>query len=70
MSNATDAVDLGHRLPTPDEIACASQAVTALADARGGNGVLAIRPGVRCVLIQLADRRVALLDAQIVENAQ
>ena len=40
MSNATD---LGHRLPTQDEIACAAQAVTALADARGGNGVLAIR---------------------------
>ena len=42
MSNATDAVDLGHRLPTQDEIACAEQAVTALAHARGGNGVLAI----------------------------
>ena len=43
MSNGTDAVDLGHRLPTQDEIACAAQAITALADARGGNGVLAIR---------------------------
>ena len=42
MSNAIDAVDLGHRLPTQDEIACAEQAVTALAHARGGNGVLAI----------------------------
>ena len=42
MSNATDAVDLGHRLPTQDEIACAAQAVTALADARAGNGVVAI----------------------------
>ena len=42
MSNATDAVDLGHRLPTQDEIACAEQAVTALAHARGGNAVLAI----------------------------
>ena len=42
MSNDTDAVDLGHRLPTQDEIACAAQAVTALAQARGGNGVLAI----------------------------
>ena len=42
MSNATDAVDLGHRLPTLDEIACAEQAVTALAHARDGNGVLAI----------------------------
>ena len=42
MSNTTDAVDLGHRLPTQDEIACAAQAVTALAHARGGNGVLAI----------------------------
>ena len=43
MSNATDAVDLAHRPPTQDEIACATQAVTALADARGGNRVLAIR---------------------------
>ena len=42
MSNATDAVDLGHRLPTRDEIACAAQAVTALAHARTGNSVLAI----------------------------
>ena len=42
MSNATDAVDLGHRLPTQDEMACAAQAITALAHARGGNGVLAI----------------------------
>jgi len=38
MSNATDAVDLGRRLPTEEEIACAAQAVTA----RGGNGVFAI----------------------------
>ncbi|MCY4556813.1 MAG: hypothetical protein OXF79_10635 [Chloroflexi bacterium] len=42
MSNATNPVDLGHRLPTRDEIACAAQAVTALAHARAGNGVLAI----------------------------
>ena len=42
MSNATEAADLGHRLPTQDEIACAEQAVTALAHARDGNGVLAI----------------------------
>ena len=42
MTNATDPVDLGHRLPTQDEIACATQAVTALAHTRGGNGVLAI----------------------------
>ena len=42
MSKATDAVGLGHRLPTQDEMACATQAVTALAQARGGNGVLAI----------------------------
>ena len=42
MSNAADAVDLEHRLPTQDEIACAEQAVTALAHARDGNGVLAI----------------------------
>ncbi|MDE2788823.1 MAG: helix-turn-helix domain-containing protein [Paracoccaceae bacterium] len=42
MSGNTDAVDLAHRLPTQDEIACAAQAVTALADARGGNDVLAI----------------------------
>ena len=38
MSNATDAVDVGHRLPTQHEGACAAQAVTALAQARGGNG--------------------------------
>ena len=43
MSNATDAVGLGHRLPTQDEMACAVHAVTTLAHARGGNGVLAIR---------------------------
>ncbi len=42
MSNTGDAADLGHRLPTQDEIACAAQAVTALANARAGNGVLAI----------------------------
>ncbi len=42
MSNTRDAVGLGHRLPTQDEIACAAQAVTALAYARAGNGVLAI----------------------------
>ena len=42
MSNASDAVDLRHRLPTQDEIACAAQAVTALAHARAGNGILAI----------------------------
>ena len=42
MSSASDAVDLRHRLPTRDEIACAAQAVTALAYARAGNGVLAI----------------------------
>ena len=42
MNNATDAVDLAHRLPTQDEIACAALAVTALADTRAGNGVLAI----------------------------
>ncbi len=43
MSNAAEAVDLGHRLPTRDEIACAAQAIMALAHARGGNGVLAIQ---------------------------
>lgn len=43
MSNADEAADLGHRLPTQDEIACAALALTALAHARGGNGVLAIR---------------------------
>ena len=42
MSSATGAVDLAHRLPTQEEIACAAQAVTALAGARAGNGVLAI----------------------------
>lgn len=38
MSEATDAVDVGYRLPPQHEIACAAQAVTALAQARGGNG--------------------------------
>ena len=42
MSNPSDALDLGRRLPTHDEIACAAQAATALAHARNGNGVLAI----------------------------
>ena len=42
MSNATDAVDLGHRLPTQEEIACADQALTALADVRARNRALAI----------------------------
>ena len=42
MSNASEALDLRHRLPTQDEIACAAQAVTALAHARAGNGALAI----------------------------
>ncbi len=65
MSNATDAVDLGHRLPTQDEIACAAQAVTALADVRGGNGVLAIHredgepvrlvPAIAALVLDLLD---------------
>ena len=42
MSNAIELVDLRHRRPTQDEIACAAQAATALAHARAGNGVLAI----------------------------
>ena len=42
MSSATDAVDLGHHLSTQEEIAYAAQTVTALADARGENDVLAI----------------------------
>ena len=42
MSNAADAADLRHRLPTRDERACAAQAVTALAHARVGNGDLAV----------------------------
>ena len=42
MSNATDAVGLEHRLPTQDEIACATQAVRALAEAPAGAGVLTI----------------------------
>ena len=42
MSSATDAAELGRRLPTEDEIACAAQAGTALASARGRNGVLVI----------------------------
>ena len=63
MSNATDAVDLGHRFPTEDEIACAAQAVTVLAHARGGNSVLAIQredgesvrlaPGIADLVIDL-----------------
>ena len=43
MGDAPDAVDLGRRPPTQGEMACAAHAVTALAQARGGNGVLAIR---------------------------
>ena len=42
MSDATCAADLRHRPPTQDEIACATQAATALATARAGNAVLAI----------------------------
>ena len=42
MSSATEAAGLGHRLPTQDEIACADQAVAALAHLRNGNGVLTI----------------------------
>lgn len=42
MSNTADAVDLRRRLPTRDEMACAAQAVTALAHARAGNGDLAV----------------------------
>ena len=64
MSNATNAADLGHRLPTQDEIACAAQAVTALADARGGNGVLAIhRDGGNAVRLApaIADLVIELL---------
>ena len=53
MNNATDAADLRHRLPTQDEIVCAAQVVTALADARGGNGVLAIH-GEDGELVRLA----------------
>lgn len=65
MSNATDAVDLGHRLPTQDEIGCAAQAVAALARARAGNGVLAIHredgesvrlaPAIADLMIDLLD---------------
>lgn len=40
MRVAVGAMDLGHLPPTQDKIACAVQAVSALADARGGNGVL------------------------------
>ena len=65
MSNATDAVDLGHRLPTQDEMACAAQAITALSHARGGNSVLAIhREGGEAVRLApaIADLVIDLLD--------
>ena len=42
MSNAIEMVDLRHRRPTQDEIACATQVGNALALARAGNGVLSI----------------------------
>lgn len=42
MSNAIEVVDLGHRRPTQDEIACATQVGNALACARAGNSDLAI----------------------------
>ena len=42
MSNTADAVDLRHRHPTRDEMACAAQAVTIFAHARAGNGDLAV----------------------------
>ena len=64
MSNATDAADLGHRLPTQDEIACAAQAVAELAHARGGNGVPAIqREGGEAVRLApaIADLMIDLL---------
>ena len=65
MSNVTAAVDLGHRLPTQAEIACATQAVTTLAHARGGNGVLAIHreDGKSvCLAPAIADLVIDLLD--------
>ena len=64
MSNATDAVDLGHRLPTQDEIACADQALTALTDARVRNGAVAInRDGGEAVRLEpaIADLVIGLL---------
>ena len=65
MSNATNVVDLGKRLPTEEEIVCASQAVTALAHARGGNGVLSIhREGGEAVRLApaIADLVIDMLD--------
>ena len=65
MSDTADAVDLGHRLPTQEETACAAQAVMALSNARDENGVLAIRredgksvrlaPAVADLVIDLLD---------------
>ncbi len=42
MDSAAEATDLTRRLPTQDEIACAAEAATALAQARAADGVLAI----------------------------
>ncbi len=42
MDSAAEAIDLTRRLPTQDEIACAAEAATALAQARAADGVLAI----------------------------
>ena len=65
MNDTADTVDLGHRLPTQEETACARQAVMALSNARDGNGVLAIRredgesvrlaPAVADLVIDLLD---------------
>ncbi len=42
MDSAAEAIDLTRRLPTQDEIACAAEAATTLAQARAADGVLAI----------------------------
>ena len=42
MDSAAEAIDLTRRLPTQDEIACAAEAATALAQARAADGALAI----------------------------
>lgn len=42
MDSAAEAIDLTRRLPTQDEVACAAEAATALAQARAADGFLAI----------------------------
>ena len=65
MPDAAEALDLTRRSPTQDEIACAAEAATALAQARTTAGVLAIHredgesvrlaPAVADLVIDLLD---------------